>query len=61
MFGLAERSIVITQDEAKEYVQLKIERLSEEIDCTVCKLNCLQEELEAEIGKLAVLNNPPRI
>ena len=59
MLGLAKRSIVISQEEAKEYVQLKIERLSEEIDVQVAKLNCLQDELEDEVAKLAMLCNPP--
>ena len=59
MFGLPQKSIVISMDEAKEYVQLKIERLTEEIDNTIVHLNNLQDELGAEIEKLAALNNPP--
>ena len=59
MFGLPQKSIVISMDEAKEYVQLKIERLTEEIDNTIAHLNNLQDELGAEIEKLAALNNPP--
>lgn len=61
MFGIAPRSVVITCDEAKEYIQLKIERITEEIDVTVNRLNALQDELAGEIEKLAALNNPPAL
>lgn len=61
MLGLAERSIVMSHNEAKEYVQIKIERLYDEIYILEDKLKSLQTELEYETKKLEVLDNPPEL
>lgn len=59
MLGLAKESIVISKEEAKEYVQLKVERLMDEISLKNDELLNLQEELEEEMYKLDALHNGP--
>ena len=59
MLGLPERSIIMSHEQAIEYVALKVEDLKMQINKKEEELFCLNCELDNELEKLHMLKNPP--
>ena len=61
MVGLPERTIVISHEDAKEYVASKLMVLTQVRDGLQKELDSINEEIDIEMNKLEMLNNPPAI
>lgn len=60
MMGLPERTIVMSCEDAKDYVDAKIETLCNRKDALLTELNNIDREIDQEMEKLYMLNNPPQ-
>ena len=59
MVGIAKESIVMNLDEAKEYVRARLCCLYALRDETEEKLESINNEIDEELDKLDMLENPP--
>lgn len=61
MMGLPERTIVMSCEEAKEYVSSKLVVLMQHREELQKELDNINEQIDIEMDKLEMLNNPPHV
>ena len=59
MIGLAEKSIVMGVDDARDYVNARIEVLNQKREELLDELTSIENQIQIETDKLFMLNNPP--